>query len=392
LDENNYTYALRAALVASLAILCKEHSVTLPFAALSLILLVDKPGRPALMILAIYMGASLPAISHVVAVGLGFVGQPYEPGLKNIENEIHGLPIFSSRNEQWLFSVSMQAKLYFSYWMQWLMPSTERMSVDLRVDFMQPWSPILGVCQLGVFIAVPIIASAVAFFGGKYRLIAFGIVFCSLSFMVEFSLIRFQEPYVLYRSYIWAIGYAVVASAVIWKLPAHWIFGVFLITFPLIFIQARDRLESFSSRSALWEDAGAKLQKPEVAGASRIFFNRGNERFRNGNVDGALLDINNAIELNPLNSDYYVARATTLIQMGRAGDALLDLDVADRINPNDGKKIWYQKFRALYALKNPAAEEALQMAARLGSFQARYFISKRRSKTANVEVMLEEAR
>lgn len=392
LDEKSYKYALRAALMSSLSICCKEHSVTLPIAALSLVFIVDKPVRPVLGIFAVYLIANLPATFYVIADGLGFVGQPYEPGLKNIEGEIFGLPNFSNNKERWFFSASTQAKLYFHYWLQWLMPSTSRMSADLRVDFLQPWSPVRGLVWLGLFLAVPITAAAAALFFKKFKLIAFSLIFAALSFMVEFSLVRFQEPYVLYRSYIWAIGYSVAASVLVLKIPTRWIIGIFFIVFPFIFMQARDRLETFSSRSALWEDAAAKLEDTQVAGSSRIFFNRGNERFRNGNVNGALSDIGKAIALNPINSDYYVARATTLIQVGKAEDALLDLDSADRFKPNDEKKIWFQRFRALYVLKSPAAEEALQTAARLGSFPARYYISKRQSKTSSVEILLEGVR
>lgn len=389
LQEGHFVPALRAALMSSLAMLCKEHSVTVPFAALSLVLLLDRINRRTLAVCAAFLCANLPAVALVFSEGMGFVGQAYEPRLFDLEGEVYGLPPFASAGERWLFSASNQAQLYFHYGLQWLLPSTERMSVDLRVDFLQPWSHTRAGWQLALFAAVPLWAGAWALWHGKFRLLAFGLVFSAALFMVELALVRLQEPYVLYRSYIWAIGYFAVAAALARHIPARWLIALAVVTVPFVFMQSRDRLESFSSRAALWEDAAAKLPKAEVAGASRIFFNRGNERFQQGNTSGALADIDKAIELSPRNASYYIARAATLTRTGRPTEALSDLDAAEQITPHDAQRLWFERFRALYALQHPEAEDALQTAARLGSFAARHFIQKRQSTTGEVELTLE---
>lgn len=392
LQEGSFVKALRAALMSSLAMLCKEHSVTVPFAALSLVLMLERMDRRTVQICATFIGANLPAIALVFSVGMGFVGQPYEPRLSDMVGEIYGLPAFEGRGDRWLFSAYTQAQLYYQYWLQWLIPSTARMSADLRVDFLQPWTSARALLQLCLFVAVPSVVAGFSLRTGKHRLFAFGLAFSALLFLVEFSLVRFQEPYVLYRSYIWAIGYAATVAALARHLPWRVTLALGVLVVPLLFVQSQDRLESFSSRAALWEDAAAKLPKPEVAGASRIIFNRGNERFQKGNMEGALLDISKAIELSPENSSFYLARATTLTRIGRPQEALSDLETAERITPHDKPRIWFQRFRALYALQSPDAEDALQTAARLGSFSARYVIEKRRSNGADVEVQIEGAR
>jgi len=78
--------------------------------------------------------------------------------------------------------------------------------------------------------------------------------------------------------------------------------------------------------------------------------------------------------------------------MGRPQEALSDLETAERITPHDAPRIWFERFRALYALRHPSAEDALQTAARLGSFSARYVIEKRRSNGSDVEVFVEGTR
>lgn len=392
LQEGSHVRALRAALMSSLAMLCKEHSVTVPFAALSLVLLLDRVDRRTVQVCSTFICANLPAVALVFSVGMGFVGQPYEPRLSDLTGEIYGLPAFQGRGDRWLFSAYTQAQLYYQYWLQWLMPSTTRMSADLRVDFLQPWTSVRALLQLGLFVAVPSVVAGLSLRAGKHRLFAFGLAFSALLFLVEFSLVRFQEPYVLYRSYIWAIGYAATVAALARHLPWRVTLALGVLVVPLLFVQSQDRLESFSSRAALWEDAAAKLQKPEIAGASRIFFNRGNERFQKGDIEGALSDISKAIELSPENSNFYLARATTFTRIGRPQEALSDLETAERITPHDEPRIWFVRFRALYALQRPDAEDALQTAARLGSFSARYVIEKRRSNGADVEVRIEGTR
>jgi len=392
LQEGSHARVLRAALMSSLAMLCKEHSVTVPFAALSLVLLLDRVDRRTVQVCSTFICANLPAVALVFSVGMGFVGQPYEPRLSDLTGEIYGLPALQGRGDRWLFSAYTQAQLYYQYWLQWLIPSTTRMSADLRVDFLQPWTSVHALLQLGLFVAVPSVVAGLSLRTGKHRLFAFGLAFSALLFLVEFSLVRFQEPYVLYRSYIWAIGYAATVAALARHLPWRMTLALSVLVIPLLFVQSQDRLESFSSRAALWEDAAAKLPKPEVAGASRILFNRGNERFQKGNVEGALSDISKAIELNPGNSSFYLARAATLTRMGRPQEALSDLETAERITPHDAPRIWFERFRALYALRHPSAEDALQTAARLGSFSARYVIEKRRSNGSDVEVFVEGTR
>lgn len=382
--------AVGAALMSSLAMLCKEHSVTVPFAAVLLVAFLSRLDRQSLRVFAVFLVANIPAIALVFSVGLGFVGQPYEPGLSNLEGEIHGLPEFSGHWERWLFSVSNQAQLYYQYWLQWLAPSTGRMSADLRVDFLEPWTWADACKQIALFLLLPVASGIYALATGRGRLLAGAFMFTGALFAVEFSLVRFQEPYVLYRSYIWAIGYAAAVAALIRHVPLKWLTAGSLVVFVVLFSQAQNRLESFSSRSALWEDAAAKLTKPEVAGASRIFFNRGNERFQRGDFEGSLADIGKAIALNPASSAYRIARAQTLTRVGRPADAIFELDAAERIPGHHAARLWFERFRALYALQSTESEAALQKAALLGSFQARYFIEKRRSRNGETEVAFED--
>ena len=150
------------------------------------------------------------------------------------------------------------------------------------------------------------------------------------------------------------------------------------------------RLDTFRSKLALWDDAAAKLPKLEIAGSSRILFNRGGERFRSGQPDGAMEDINQAIRLNPPNGRFRIARAVALLGLGRAGEALADLEAARRSIPTD-PHLLYMRSRALRALgRLDEADVSLLEAARQGSFPAKYEIARKHSPTGDVTVNLRD--
>lgn len=375
-----------AAVWVSLAILSKEHAILAPVAALGLIFVAGRPWRECLKVAAVFFCLSLPAMGLALYVSMYSVGRAYEPGLKELEGEIYGLPAFSGSPEKWLFSIFNQVKLYFQYALQWLWPDPQRMSIDLRVDFLRGWTPAGAYLWMAAFAALPLTASWLAWSRPKGRLVAFALFFTATIVGVEFASVRFQEPYVLYRSYLWSIGYCVFFAALVWRLPHRLAITLMLLAVPLLFYQATGRLDSFRSKQALWEDAGAKLPRLEIGGSSRILFNRGNERFKAGDVAGAMGDINEAIRLNPPNGRYRLARATSWLKQGRPADALADIDAATPLLPGDANLL-FVRYQTLQRLgRHGEAEASLAEAAKRGSYGARYELARRRSVDGTVTV------
>lgn len=388
LRTGSATATAQAALFATLAILCKEHAVVVPFASLALLVMFGRPTKVHARLAGMYLLLCVPAILYALRYGGHAIGHAYEPGLAELEAEVHSLPSFSSGRERWLLSALNQAQLFFSYPFQWWWPNTAKMSVDLRIDFLQlhesPWAwlaPVLIGGLLGL-------AAWSAWRWPRARPAAFGLFFVAALYVVEMGTVRLQEPYVLYRSYTWAIGYAAVAASLLALAPRRALLAAGSLMLALLVVQARDRLESFSSRAALWEDAAAKLASHHVAGASRILFNRGDERFRQGNLDGAMSDINEAITLAPTNASFRIARAQTLLRMNQPEAALADLAEAQKRKPED-PQLWFVKSHVLRVLGDlRAADDALARAAASGHFAAKLELARRKAGRMDVEVLL----
>ena len=390
LVQNRLSPAVWAAVWASLSILSKQHAALLPIAALALIPVVGRWSRDTVRTGSVFLLLCLPAMLLAVLTSLSVVGQVYESSIKDLETELYSLPQFLNGYEKWLLSASTQARLFLAYWQQWLWPDPGLMSADLRVDFLRPWTHQSAWAWIIGFLSLPVLATAWSVRTHHARLVAFALTFACVLFLVELASVRFQEPYVLYRSYLWAIGYCTFVAALAYRLPPRVGIGILVLVIPLLFFQSLGRLDTFRSKLALWDDAAAKLPKLEIAGSSRILFNRGGERFRSGQPDGAMEDINQAIRLNPPNGRFRVARAVALLGQGRAGEALADLEAARRSIPTD-PHLLYVRSRALRALgRLDEADVSLLEAARQGSFPAKYEIARKRSPTGDVTVNLRD--
>ena len=379
LRQNRIGLAASAAVWASLAILSKEHSVAVPVASLCLVLLVPNPDWKTAKTGGLFLLMSLPAMVFALRTSLHAVGHGYEPGLQEMESELHALPSFSGGYERWLFSASHQAELFFSYWRQWLLPDLRDMSIDLRVDFLRPWNHAKAWMWIGAWACAPLIGVAVSLKMRRYKLAAFALAFTAVLFTVELGTVRLQEPYVLYRSYIWSIGYCTFAAALFAQIPGRLGLICLALAIPLLLLQSRDRLSSFQTPLALWQDAAAKLPKLEIAGSGRILFNLGRERFRSGDVESAKNLIDQAVLLSPQNGSYRIARANALLRLARPAEALLDLEIAKKALPRDGRLL-FAEYLALSALGRSAeAQSSLVNAELHGSLAAKSELARLRS-------------
>jgi tetratricopeptide (TPR) repeat protein len=107
-------------------------------------------------------------------------------------------------------------------------------------------------------------------------------------FLVEFSTVRFQEPFVLYRSYLWAPGVLISVAALLGAAPLRLAMAAWVLAIPVLLYQAHDRLVTFSSSLLLWEDAYLKLPAKPVPWGSRTLYMVGREYAYGGKLDKAI--------------------------------------------------------------------------------------------------------
>ena len=324
------TYFLLSAIFYFLSAHSKEHAVLIPTVALLMTPLAGNLDRKMVMRLIFPFALYLPILVFIIFKSTGVVGHAYEAESANFLSAHVGA---ADDRDVWLLSVATQASLYFKYLLLTLFPLPAWMSVDLRVPFADQLTDLKYVLGVGAYLAYGITALALIAKGGRKALLGLALVSPWLMFGVEFSTVRIQEPFVLYRAYLWIPLLFLLVPVLTNKLSGN-IFWVLILGVSIAFaVASRDRLESFSSAFKLWNDAVQKLPDEEdVPGVERAYFNRGNEYIALKDTPAAIADYTRAIELNPNLSALYLNRAYAFWQSQDYSRAQQDVDAAIRLD------------------------------------------------------------
>lgn len=237
------------------------------------------------------MFAALAVIAlFVIAAKKGVLGSVYEIYAPEMLDTGSGL--------NYPLSVLTQAWLFFKYAGLWLFPNPAWMSVDMR----EPYAPTLlspYLLALLAFLTWGIGAFWMLLKRGRIGLIGLAMLFPWLMFMTEFSTVRIQESFVLYRSYLWAVGACCVLPLLLdlldKRIASIIVAAVTLAMFPV----SMERLSSFSHPLMLWDDAEKLVKdKLELPGVYRIYYNRGTELIKVDEYDAAIKDLTLATTLH----------------------------------------------------------------------------------------------
>ena len=214
--ENNKKYLALAVAAYFLAVFSKEHSVMAPAILLPLTWLMRERIRVSIPILAAtWIGYAGVALLIVMSVK-GIIGVSYEADAASLFGEqgmVQGV------HELQLLSVLTQAGLFFKYCLLMVLPNPAWMSIDMRETFIltyRDWTSWLGVVA---FIGYGLFALWCLFRGGRVALLGLALLYPWLLFLTEFSTIRVQESFVLYRSYLWLPGFMLLLPLLVSILP-----------------------------------------------------------------------------------------------------------------------------------------------------------------------------
>ena len=234
-----------------------------------------------------------------------------------------------------LRSALSQCGLFFRYLLVTVFPWTGLMSVDVRV-------PLREVTGSSIAIAVVFLLTVGA---SLYMLIrhrthvavagAWALVAYACLFAVELATERIQEPFVLYRNYLWMAPLFVAAGVtaaltrptrIVWATAAAW----------LLFAAwgLADRNASFSDPVALWGDAIVKLPAQPVFMSQRPYANRGHALLERGADAEAIADLDRALQIAPAHYEALINRASALARLGDRGRAAVDLERAAALQPH----------------------------------------------------------
>lgn len=304
-----------------LAAFSKEHAIMLPSALLALTMLLHADWRGQLKRNWGIFAALAGIACLVILSKKGILGSVYEesaaPMLTHVDSGL-AYPL----------SILTQSWLFFKYAALWAFPNPAWMSIDMREPFAQSLlSPYL--LALAGFMAWGIAALRLLLKRGVAGIAGFALLFPWLMFFTEFSAVRIQEEFVLYRSYLWAAGAFCLLPVLLARFNARLaILGLSAAALTL-FPMSMDRLATFSHPLLLWDDA-EKLVRDHLdrPGVSRIYYNRGTEYSAAGKYDLGIADFKKAIALVPGHGDAYGNMGRTYLAMGDLPDALAAFDTA----------------------------------------------------------------
>jgi tetratricopeptide (TPR) repeat protein len=155
-------------------------------------------------------------------------------------------------------------------------------------------------------------------------------------FLVELSTARFQEPFVLYRSYLWAPGILIAVVAALSAFPFRAAMTVSVLAIPVLLYQAHDRLVTFSSSFLLWEDAVAKLPAKPIPWGSRTLYMMGREYVYGGRPDKAIEIAEKCMAQYPDTVHCHYARGVIHFLQGQYDLAFRYLVRAVELQPDSG--------------------------------------------------------
>ncbi len=331
-----------------LAVLSKENAVLAPLAALPLYIVAARPSG---------IRVALAAAGGGILVGIaglalllrypGILGQPFDENSRfylaqlarlhpGAELHSYGLSIL---NEAWLF---------FRYGVDWLIPWSGWMSIDLRPPFPVTWLTFPQVLGVAGYAAVVIGGFVLVLRYRDWRALAgLSLLFPALLFATEFATVWVQDPFVLYRSYLWAIGVPGLVFLLVHGTPGRVLLVGGIAVGALLVWQGLDRVLSMQDPETVWTDAIRKLpDDPRAVGRWFPYLNRGSAYADSDSFGLAMADFEASAALGDEGMGAFNL-GSVLSAKGRQAEALAAFDRAQK----EGYNLYNLPFQRGLALR-----------------------------------------
>jgi Flp pilus assembly protein TadD len=290
--RNKPVYFIPALIAYILALLSKEHALMAPLAALPLYVLAARPSAKKLALLVLGGSVLIALAGAFLSWRYGeIIGKPFDEFSRIYLAQLAQLGPDVEKNAYGL-SLLNQSYLFFKYGFNWMLPYVGWMSIDLRPPFPITWITfphLLG--ALGYLAVLAGGATLLIRYRDWRALIGVSVLIPAILFMTEFVTVWVQDPFVLYRSYLWAIGIPGLAFFVFQGFSPRVLVALGLGLTVLFTGLAHERVASMASPQSVWSDAIAKLpDDPRSVGRWFPYLNRGNLALEQGDLRGALAD------------------------------------------------------------------------------------------------------
>ncbi|MDE3208167.1 MAG: tetratricopeptide repeat protein [Pseudomonadota bacterium] len=325
-----------AALFCWLSILCKELAVMLPAVLMLQLLVLCRFDTASWRrsVFPLFLAGLASIYAYWAVLHSGIIDHSYEFDAHSLLARIKEMHVGFELKHILLLSRLTQATLFFKYLGLWLLPITAWMSIDMYLPIdMNVLNPVYLLGAVG-YLVYGIIGFCLIIKKGEKGLLGLAMLVPWILFFTEFSVVRVQDIFVLYRSYLWMFALPAALPWLASQFSARRVLGLsfllVLVSMPL----AIDRLVSLSSAYLAWDDAAKLAERgPALPGMERIYYNRGNAELMLKQYMLARKDYELAIHFRP---DYAAAwnnLANTYYAMGHFGQAEHDFHQALHFDP-----------------------------------------------------------
>ena len=328
-------YMVLALVSYLLAVLSKETVFMVAALAVPLYVFVVRPPLKRVLLIS---GLSLLALAAVAAalypVFGSLIGVAFDPRSEQFQRQLEQIaPGIGPR----MYPLSMlnQAALFFQYGFLWLIPNVQWMSIDLRPPFplsLTSFPHILG--AIGYVVLLIGSAWLVLRRSDVLGLLGLCLLCPVLLFVAEFATVWVQDPFVLYRSYIWAMTIPGLVAIPFIGFKPRLIYPVGVVLAIVFAGLAVERVWSLRDELTVWSDAIEKADRqtePNAVGRWRPYLNRGAYYLDKERTDEAYADF---VRANTLGEPEGMARFNMgmALQLQRKHEAALgELAAAERM-------------------------------------------------------------
>jgi hypothetical protein len=173
---------------------------------------------------------------------------------------------------------------------------------------------------------------------GNKGLVGFAMFSPWVLFFSELYSVRIQEPFVLYRSYLWAgVGFSVV-PVLLTGVSRRILTLVFVAVGLTYMMLSMERMATFSSPVLVWEDSKKLVDgKPNVLGAERIYYNLGRHQLLSDMLESSEQNLLKAISIDPNFAQAHGVLGAIYIKQGLWEKAIAEYTTARAINQARGE-------------------------------------------------------
>ena len=317
-------YALALALYL-LALASKEYAITALLLVPVFYIYIRQPGIRQIALVATVAAGLLIGVGSVFFLIYGNIfGQLFDETSRafalQLEQAHPGIT-----DQLYPLSIINQASLFWRYGLTWFVPMPSLMAIDIRPVF--PVQFITLELAGAVAYVVTIVTALGVLIRAKdaWRLIALAVLVPTLLFATEFFTIWIQDPFVLYRSYLWSLSIPILIA-----IPLAYAGGKALLVLALtaclsLAALSYGRIDSLYNARSVWADAAAKIDLKAPANAVgrwRPFMNLGADALDRGDNAEAQRLFKNAIALGEPMGSAHMNLGVTLQQLKQHEPAL----------------------------------------------------------------------